>query len=156
MITYTDGKQDSLLNPGNEFVYHDEGDFSDWKGITNTIGNRIIPERVKELVKEELKKPAEERGGFIVKFLYNDRGNAVGATVKVWGDLMGKITDEEVQELYRRLMQEKIDTEGRVALFTNGYQVVEPGDEPRYGTWTFCYVSAPPGMLLTDNVVDLD
>ena len=64
--------------------------------------------------------------------------------------------DPDGQELYRRLMQEKIDTEGRVALFTNGYQVVEPGDEPRYGTWTFCYVSAPPGMLLTDNVVDLD
>ena len=160
-VIYTDGKKENL--PINEFHYavpqkDGQGDFSEVEEITDAIGNRIIPDRVKEVLKVESKKDASERGLFLVNWVYNDRGEAVGANIVISNDLADKITEEEVNEIYRRLMKEKIDLEGKIGIFDGGEHIVEPGEKPRLSSWLFMYVAEKDFMMDSSvpSTVDLD
>lgn len=146
-VTYTDGKKENLQR--DEFNYaipqkDGEGDISEIEEITDAIGKRIIPDRVKEVLKAELKKEASERGFFLINWVYDDRGHAVGAEISFSKNLAEEITDEEIHEIYRRLMKEEIDMEGKIQV---GHNLVEPGEKPRLSTWFFLYVAEEDFMM---------
>lgn len=155
-VVYTDGKKEALVR--EEFHYariaqeNPEEFANKAQEISDAMGNRIIPMRVKELLKEELKKESSERGYFLVNWVYNDRGEAVGADIVISNDLADKITEEEVNEIYRRLMKEKIDLEGRIQV---GHDLVEPSEKPRLSSWLLMYV-AEDFMLKLPSTVHLD
>lgn len=161
-VIYTDGKKENLQK--DEFHYaipqkDGKGDSSEMKEITNAIGNRIIPDRVKEMLKAESKKEEPERGFFLISWVYDDRGNAVGAEISLSKNLAEEMTEEEINEIYRRLMKEKIEMKGKIEIFDKGeLHIVEPGEKPRLSTWLFMYVAEKDFMMgpSLPSTVDLD
>ena len=121
--------------------------------MATEIGNRILPDRVKTLVKEELRKAPEERGGLVVKYLYDQEGVILSADVSVWGSLYEQISKDEVEIMYANLLKEKVDvTQGEI-------RFIRAKDETatvQYARGTLWFVSDEPFMTFAGpNVVDL-
>lgn len=150
---YTDNKREDLTSKEGMGEFFCAMDSVASRQMATEIGNRILPDRVKALVKEELGKAPEERGGLVVKYLYNREGAILSADVSVWGNLYEQISKDEVETMYANLMKEKIDmTKGEI-------RFIRAKDETatvQYARGTLWFVSDEPFMTFAGpNVVDL-
>ena len=150
---YTDNKREALTSKEGMGEFFCAMDSVASRQMATEIGNRILPDRVKTLVKEELRKAPEERGGLVVKYLYDQEGVILSADVSVWGSLYEQISKDEVEIMYANLLKEKVDvTQGEI-------RFIRAKDETatvQYARGTLWFVSDEPFMTFAGpNVVDL-
>ena len=149
--SYTDNLEEKLFKEKNvkSFGYVQDSLVS--RQMATEMGNRILPKRVKGLLKQELKKAPEQRGGFVIHYMFDRQGNICSANISVWGSLYKQITKEEAEMIYANLMKEKIDM-GRGEIKLLG----EDESAMQYARGTLWFVSDEPFMTFAGaNVVDL-